>query len=73
MILSRAVPVYEKRESHHIHATISTEHPASHRGQPVIVLEDGSALDLASWTAFDYHVVNASKKEMSVLKSMGFV
>jgi hypothetical protein len=62
----------EKRR-HRIKARVTTEHSASSYGQPVIVLEDGDALDLFSWTALGYRVVRAGKKEMSELARMGLV
>lgn len=58
---------------HRIKATITTEHSASHYGQPVIVLPDGAALDLISWVALDYRVVKASNKEYHVLHTLGLV
>jgi hypothetical protein len=56
---------------HRIKATVTTEHSASSYGQPVIVLEDGGALDLMSWVGLGYQVVKASKKEMEGLIRMG--
>ena len=46
-----------------ISAEVTTEHSASHYGQPVIVLEDGGCLDLQSWVLMDYRVEKASKEE----------
>lgn len=71
MILSYHNLGEEKR--HRIKATITTDHPASSYGQPVIVLEDGGALDLMSWVALGYQVVRAGKKEMASLARMGLV
>jgi len=58
---------------HRIKASITTDHPASHYGQPVIVLEDGGALDLMSWVGLGYRVVRASKKETAALMKMGLL
>jgi len=71
MILSYHNLGEEKR--HRVKAKITTDHSASSYGQPVIVLEDGGALDLFSWTALGYPVKKASKKEMAGLVKMGLV
>jgi hypothetical protein len=55
---------------HRIKAEITTEHSASHYGLPVIVLEDGNALDLFSWVALGYQIVRANKKECVQLKKI---
>jgi len=69
MILSYHNLGEEKR--HRVRGTITTEHSASSYGQPVIVLEDGGALDLFSWVSLGYQVVKASKKEREGLVKMG--
>ena len=51
-----------------IKATITTDHPASSYGMPVIVLEDGEALDYASAALLQYEVVKASPKELELLR-----
>lgn len=56
---------------HRMKASVTTEHSASSYGQPVIVLEDGEALDLMSWVGLGYQVVKASKKEREALLKMG--
>lgn len=56
-----------------IKAEITTEHPASSYGQPVIVLPDGGALDLMSWVAMNYQVEKATKKEREGLIKMGLI
>ena len=71
MILSYHDWGEEKR--HRVKAKITTEHPASSYGQPVIVLEDGNALDLFSWTALGYQVIRAGKKEMAQLAQRDLV
>ena len=69
MILSYHDLGEEKR--HRIKAKITTDHSTSSYGQPVIVLEDGGALDLFSWVSLGYKVVRASKKEREALVKMG--
>ena len=44
-------------------ARITTDHPASSYGQPVVVLPDGGALDGQSWVLLGYQVVKISKTE----------
>lgn len=53
---------------HNTKAKITTDHPASSYGQPVIVLPDGSALDLISWIGLGYEVVRATAKEREQLE-----
>jgi hypothetical protein len=69
MILSYHDLGEEKR--HRIKAKVTTEHSASSYGQPVIVLEDGNALDLFSWVSLGYQVVKAGKREMAAFQRMG--
>lgn len=71
MILSYHNLGKEKRQR--MKARITTEHSASSYGQPVIVLEDGGALDLMSWIGCGYRVVKANEKEMADLAGMGLV
>jgi len=71
MILSYYNLGEEKR--HRMKAKITTEHSASSYGQPVIVLEDGGALDLFSWVSLGYQVVQGSKKEREALVKMGLL
>jgi hypothetical protein len=56
-----------KGERHTVEATITTEHPASSYGQPVIVMSDGGALDLASWAMLGYQIVEATREERAQL------
>ncbi len=51
-------------------AKVTTDHPASHYGQPVIVLNDGDALDLQSWIILNYRVEKATQKERQELKKV---
>lgn len=58
-------------ERHEMNATVTTEHSASSYGQPVIVLEsDGEALDLMSWLLLEYKVIEATPKELKLLKQV---
>ncbi len=50
-----------------IKAIITTDHPASSYGMPVIVLPDGGALDYGSAIMLDYRVLSITKKEQSLL------
>ncbi len=54
-----------------IQAEVTTEHPESHYGQPVIVLPDGGALGLFSWVSMDYRVVEATPEELRAVLDMG--
>jgi len=56
-----------------VKAKITTEHSASSYGQPVIVLEDGGAIDLMSWVGCGYQISKASKKEKEQLIKMGLI
>ena len=52
---------------------VTSEHSASSYGQPVIVLPDGSALDLMSWVGCGYRVVEATIEERQQLGRMGLI
>ena len=72
MQLSYLVSPFENSDKRKIvRASITTEHSASSYGQPVIVLEDGDAIDLMSWVGCGYKVVRASEKEKIALIRMG--
>ncbi len=51
-----------------IEATITTDHPASHYGAPVIVLPDGDSLDYQSAMFLDYRVESATEAEKKLLE-----
>jgi len=51
-----------------IRAKITTNHPASSYGIPVIVLPNGDALDYGSAALLCYQVERASKKELQLLE-----
>jgi len=56
-----------------IKATITTEHPASIYGEPVIVLDDGRSLSRLSWAAMDYQVEKMTVMEKEALQKMGLM
>lgn len=66
MILSYRGLMDEKRKR--IKATITTDHPASSYGIPVIVLPGGDALDYGSAAVLDYRVEKAAQKELKLLE-----
>lgn len=55
-------------ERHTIDATITTDHPLSSYGQPVLLLRDGQPLNAESWILMAYQVVKASQTELDLLK-----
>lgn len=55
---------YERKR---VEAEVTTEHPASSYGIPVIVLEDGTVVDLLSWMMFEYTVIEANEQEKKLL------
>ncbi len=70
MTLSYCNDIMGDGKRHRVKATITTDHPASHYGQPVIVLADGDALDLTSWVLCQYRVEKATKKEREQLQRL---
>lgn len=56
------------RKRHTVTAEVTTNHPASHYGIPVIVLEDGEALSIQSWILLGYQVEEATAEEFEALK-----
>lgn len=51
-----------------ITAEITTEHPASSYGIPVVVLPDGGVLGAESWVLLGYRVVSLTKKEAPMME-----
>lgn len=68
MLLSYTDIFADNRDRTMIRAEMTTEHPASSYGQPVLVLEDGGALDLASWVFNDYQIEEATEDEVLALQ-----
>lgn len=55
---------------HIINAEVTTDHSASHYGQPVVVLDDGYPLDMTSWILLGYQVLEATEEELNGLKNI---
>jgi len=55
-------------ERHEVDATVTTDHPASSYGIPVVVLADGEALDALSWQTLLYRVERATPEELEDLR-----
>lgn len=51
-----------------IKAEITTDHPASSYGLPVIVLLDGGVLNAESWVMLGYKIVSVSQKEAPMME-----
>jgi hypothetical protein len=73
MILTYTYLIDETTESRRIKAEITTNHPDSRHGQPVIVLDDGEPLDPVSWITLGYKVVSADQVELAALYKMGLI
>jgi len=67
MILSYCNDILGDGKRHRVKAEVTTNHPASSYGQPVIVLEDGDALDFTSWVLCQYKVEDATEEERQQL------
>jgi len=55
-------------QTHRVEAEITTDHPASSYGMPVVVLEDGHALDANSWALMGYQIVSLSANEKPMME-----
>lgn len=67
------IDIFEGDERHQVEAELTTEHSASSYGQPVIVLDDGGALDWVSWISLGYRLVNGTEEEKEFLRKEGFI
>lgn len=67
------IDVFEGDERHQVEAELTTEHSASSYGQPVIVLDDGGALDWVSWISLGYRLVDGTEEEKEFLRKEGFI
>jgi hypothetical protein len=57
------------KKRHTVTARITTNHPDSSYGQPIIVLDsDNKALDITSWVLLNYQIVDATPEEMELRK-----
>lgn len=68
MILSYSDEIFGDGKRHRVKAVVTTDHPASSYGQPVIVLEDGGALDLTSWVFCQWRIERATKRELAMMQ-----
>ena len=50
-----------------IAATVTTEHPESHYGQPVVILQNGNLLDYQSWELMGYRLISCTKAEAPLM------
>jgi len=55
------------RERHEVDATVTTDHPASSYGMPVVVLANGEAIGALSWQILFYRVERATPEELADL------
>ncbi len=53
---------------HKIKTSITTNHPVSSYGWPVIVLASGNVLDIHSWCLLRYRIIKISKKEQILME-----
>lgn len=60
--------IFEGGKPHRIKASITTEHPTSSYGVPVVVLPDGGALNAESWVLMGYEIVSLTKREAPLMK-----
>lgn len=67
MKLSYKSPFFENVKRHFIDAEITTDHPCSHYGQPVIILKDGDMLDYFSAFILEYQIEEISEDERPLL------
>lgn len=67
------IDIFEGDERHRVEAELTTEHSASSYGQPVIVLDDGGALDWVSWISLGYRLVDGTEEEKEFLRKEGFI
>ncbi|MGD0884908.1 MAG: hypothetical protein ABSA46_08555 [Thermodesulfovibrionales bacterium] len=71
MILSYLVEPFNPCSRRTVNAKITTNHNMNSDGQPVIVQEDGEAVDLTTWAMCGYKVVEATPLEKEHLAQMG--
>lgn len=61
-------PLWGDTTPREIEATITTDHPLSSYGQPVILLDDGDSLSMESWILLNYRAVETTPEEVELLK-----
>jgi len=64
------VDLFKDGQRRNIRASVTADHPASHHGQPVLVLPDGGSLDLTSWVLLNYRIEKATQKERAQLEKV---
>lgn len=57
-------------ERHTVTATVTTDHPDSSYGQPVILLNDGNPLDMTSYALMGYQVIKATPEEVEQMEKI---
>jgi hypothetical protein len=62
------VDILGDRRRHTVTAEVTTDHPASSYGIPVVVLPDGEALSIQSWILLGYQVKEATPDELAALR-----
>lgn len=62
------VDILGDRCRHTVTAEVTTDHPASSYGIPVVVLSDGEALSIQSWILLNYQVEEATPEEFEALR-----
>jgi hypothetical protein len=53
-------------------ARLTTESSASSYGQPVLMLDDGTALGVADVALADYRILEATQDELTALEKVGY-
>lgn len=56
------------QQRHQIEAEVTTDHPASSYGIPVVVLPDGESLSIESWILLNYQVEETTAGELDALR-----
>lgn len=59
-------------ERHTVNATVTTDHPSSSYGQPVVILADGEPIDSISWMLMQYSIQQCSQEEYDLLQRTPF-
>jgi hypothetical protein len=59
----------QKHERIRVEAEITTEHPLSSYGLPVVVLDDGLPIDRLSWILLGYKIEKITKREKPLMET----
>lgn len=57
------------QQRHTMDAELTTDHPASSYGQPVLLIGDGDPLDYTSWMLLDYRVEEIAEDEVEPMRA----